>query len=59
MPCAGCRGPIEEPNYDANITMFAGRGISWKEIAVKMQSFSAPVWMKLGLEQEVDHERDR
>jgi len=53
VACAGCRGPIEEPNYDANITMFAGRGISWVEIARKMSAFSAPVWMKQGLEQEV------
>ncbi len=56
VPCAGCRGPVEEPHYDANITMFAGRGISWKEIAARMQHFSAPVWMKLGLEREVDHD---
>ncbi len=58
VPCAGCRGPIEEPNYDANITMFAGRRISWKDIARKMSDFSAPVWMTLGLEQEVDREHD-
>ncbi len=59
VACAGCRGPVEEPNYDANITMFAGRRISWKEIAQRMSDFSAPVWMKLGLEQEIDRERDR
>jgi sulfhydrogenase subunit delta len=53
VACAGCRGPVEEPNYDANISMFAGRGISWVEIARKMSSFSAPVWMTQGLEQEV------
>ncbi len=56
VPCAGCRGPIEEPHYDANITMFSDRGISWRDIASRMQSFSAPVWMRLGLELEVDHE---
>jgi coenzyme F420-reducing hydrogenase gamma subunit len=53
VACAGCRGPVEEPNYDANISMFAGRRISWKEIARKMANFSAPVWMKQGLEKEV------
>jgi coenzyme F420-reducing hydrogenase gamma subunit len=58
VACAGCRGPIEEPNYDANITMFAGRGISWKEISARMQNFSAPVWMTMGLEHEVDHGRN-
>jgi coenzyme F420-reducing hydrogenase gamma subunit len=52
VACAGCRGPVEEPNYDANITMFKDRGISWMDIARRMGSFSAPVWMKLGLEQE-------
>jgi sulfhydrogenase subunit delta len=59
VACAGCRGPIEEPNYDANITMFAGRGISWVEIARRMSSFSAPVWMTQGLEQEMRHEPKR
>jgi sulfhydrogenase subunit delta len=53
VACAGCRGPVEEPHYDANITMFADRGISWVEIARKMSHFSAPVWMTQGLEQEV------
>lgn len=57
VPCTGCRGPLEEPNYDANITMFADKGLSWKDISRKMKNFSAPVWMKLGLKQEVDSER--
>ncbi len=56
VACAGCRGPVEEPNYDANITMFKDRGISWMDIARRMETFSAPVWMKLGLEQEVRRE---
>lgn len=53
VACAGCRGPVEEPNYDANITMFKDRGITWMDIARRMGAFSAPVWMKLGLEKEV------
>ncbi len=53
VACAGCRGPVEEPNYDANATMFRGRGISAVDIARRMGVFSAPVWMKQGLEQEV------
>jgi coenzyme F420-reducing hydrogenase gamma subunit len=59
VACAGCRGPVDEVNYDANITMFKDRGISWIEIARRMESFSAPVWMKLGLEQEVRGESRR
>jgi sulfhydrogenase subunit delta len=59
VACAGCRGPVEETNYDANITMFKDRGISWVEIARKMASFSAPVWMKLGLEKEVRDDAGR
>jgi coenzyme F420-reducing hydrogenase gamma subunit len=59
VACSGCRGPVEEPNYDANITMFKGRGISWLEIARKMEAFSAPVWMKLGLEQEARDDQQR
>lgn len=59
VPCAGCRGPVEEPNYDANITMFADRGISWVDIARKMSHFSAPVWMTQGLEKEVRRGRER
>jgi len=45
LPCAGCRGPVDEPHYDANLTMFAGRGISAHQIARKMAQFSAPAWM--------------
>ena len=56
VACAGCRGPIEEPHYDANITMFADRGISWKDISTRMRNFSAPVWMSHGLEREVDRD---
>jgi coenzyme F420-reducing hydrogenase gamma subunit len=52
VSCAGCRGPVEEPHYDANIVMFADRGLSWTEIAARMRVFSAPIWMTLGLEQE-------
>jgi hypothetical protein len=44
---------VDEVSYDANITMFKDRGISWMEIARRMESFSAPAWMKLGLEKEV------
>lgn len=57
VACAGCRGPIEEPNYDANVTMFSDRGITWQQISARMQNFSAPVWMTMGLEHEVDHGR--
>jgi hypothetical protein len=32
--------------------MFAGRGLSWQDIAARMRVFSAPVWMTLALEQE-------
>ncbi len=57
VACAGCRGPVEEPNYDANVHMFADQGISWKEIVRRMRAFSAPVWLSLGLEGEVGRER--
>jgi coenzyme F420-reducing hydrogenase gamma subunit len=58
VACAGCRGPVEEPHYDANVAMFADRGLSWQEIAARMRVFSAPVWMTLGLEQEAGDGRD-
>jgi sulfhydrogenase subunit delta len=57
VACAGCRGPVEEPHFDANISMFADRGISWIEISSRMRNFSAPVWMRMGLEGVVGHER--
>ena len=53
VACAGCRGPLEEPNYDANATMFSDRGLSWWELGRPMRVASAPVWMRLGLEREV------
>jgi hypothetical protein len=49
---------VEEPHYDANVLMFADRGLSWKDIAAKMRVFSAPVWMTLALEQEAGDGRD-
>ena len=58
VACAGCRGPVEEPNYDANATMFADRGLSWQDIAARMRNFSAPVWMTLGLERELQRGGD-
>jgi sulfhydrogenase subunit delta len=58
VACAGCRGPVEEPHYDANATMFADRGLSWHDIAARMRIFSAPVWMTLGLEQEAGDGHD-
>jgi coenzyme F420-reducing hydrogenase gamma subunit len=56
VACGGCRGPIEEPTYDANVQMFATRGISWREIAARMSNFSAPVWMTYGLRSEAHHD---
>ena len=58
VACAGCRGPVEEPHYDANVAMFADRGLSWQDIAERMRVFSAPVWMTLALEQEIGDGRD-
>ncbi len=55
VACAGCRGPLEEPNYDANAKMFTDRGLSWLEIGGRMRNFSAPAWMRLGLEGEASH----
>jgi coenzyme F420-reducing hydrogenase gamma subunit len=52
VACAGCRGPVEEPHYDANVAMFSDRGLSWQDIAARMRVFSAPVWMTMGLERE-------
>ena len=54
VACAGCRGPVEEPHYDANVAMFADRGLSWQDIAERMRFFSAPVWMTQGLERAKD-----
>ncbi len=56
VACAGCRGPVEEPHYDANVTMFADRGISRADISARMRNFSAPVWMSRGLERENPHD---
>ncbi len=58
VACAGCRGPVEEPNYDANVGMFEDRGLSWQDIAARMRVFSAPVWMTMGMEREARGRRD-
>jgi coenzyme F420-reducing hydrogenase gamma subunit len=56
VSCAGCRGPVEEPHYDANVTMFADRGISAMEISTRMRHFAAPAWMRIGLEGGGEHD---
>jgi sulfhydrogenase subunit delta len=53
VACAGCRGPVEEPAYDANAAMFSDRGLSWRDIGTRMRNFSAPAWMRMGIEGEV------
>jgi sulfhydrogenase subunit delta len=57
VPCAGCRGPVEEPWWDANVSMHTGRGISVREIGARMRSFSAPAWMTLSIEKEAGHDQ--
>ena len=39
---------------NANAKMFSDQGLSWLEIGGRMRNFSAPAWMRLGLENEVD-----
>lgn len=58
VACAGCRGPVEEPHYDANAVMFADHGLSWRVVAARMRIFSAPVWMAMGLEHVARGEHD-
>jgi coenzyme F420-reducing hydrogenase gamma subunit len=57
VSCAGCRGPVEEPHFDANVAMFADRGISALEISARMRNFSAPAWLRIGLEGARNRER--
>lgn len=52
VACAGCRGPVEEPHYDAAARMFADRGLSWEDIAARMRIFSAPAWMSVHIGKE-------
>jgi hypothetical protein len=33
--------------------------VGWGDLAQRMGAFSAPVWMKLGLEKEMSHDRGR
>ena len=59
VACSGCRGPLEEPHYDANVTMFANRGLSSEEIGHRMANFSAPVWMTKGLHAQAQAKEQR
>jgi len=40
ITCVGCRGPVDDSNFESALEMFEGKGISLEEVAQKLRTFS-------------------
>lgn len=54
VPCAGCRGPVEDAYYAVKGELLRGKGIDREKIRRRMMLFSAPAGMGERLEREFD-----
>ncbi len=46
QPCYGCRGPVDDPAYDATAQLFIGHGLSKEAVIESIRRYSAPAWVK-------------
>ncbi len=46
QPCYGCRGPVDDPHYDATSRMFKGHGLSKEQVIEAIRRYSAPAWVE-------------
>ena len=44
-PCDGCRGPVDDPHYEATAQMFSRHGLSKADVVDALRRFSAPAWV--------------
>lgn len=45
-PCDGCRGPVDDPHYEATAQMFSRHGLSKADVVDALRRFSAPAWVE-------------
>ena len=44
QPCQGCRGPVDDPGYDATARLFEDRVFTKKDIIDAIHRFTTPAW---------------
>ncbi|MDF1535918.1 MAG: NADH:ubiquinone oxidoreductase [bacterium] len=54
VPCLGCRGPVEDAYYRAEMEFLAARGVTREVVRKEMLLFSTPAGMGERLEKEFD-----
>ncbi len=52
IPCYGCRGPVDDPHYDATAELFNEHGLSKGDVIQQIQRYSAPAWVNQHLREE-------
>ncbi len=59
IPCYGCRGPVDDPHYDATAELFDEHGLSKADVINQIQRYSAPAWVNQHLRAEWTHDPER
>lgn len=59
VPCYGCRGPVDEPHYDATAQLFSEHGLSKADVIDQIQRYSAPAWVNHHLRREWAQDPER
>lgn len=45
QPCTGCRGPVDDPAWEATRRLFGERGLTKEQVIQALQRYSAPAWI--------------
>ncbi len=59
FPCYGCRGPVDDPHYDATAELFDEHGLSKADVINQIQRYSAPAWVNQHLRAEWARDPER
>jgi coenzyme F420-reducing hydrogenase gamma subunit len=59
VPCYGCRGPVDEPCYDATVDLLGEHGLSKALVIEQIQRYSAPAWVEGRLREEWARDPER
>nr|CRH04523.1 putative Hydrogen dehydrogenase delta subunit [Candidatus Magnetococcus massalia] len=44
--CYGCRGPVEDPAYDATVQLFSEHGLDKEQVIQQIRRYTAPAWVE-------------
>ncbi|MEO5366943.1 MAG: hypothetical protein H7831_11450 [Magnetococcus sp. WYHC-3] len=45
QPCHGCRGPVDDPAWEATARVFSERGMTKAQVIESIKRYSAPAWV--------------